>query len=242
VNASILGAVIYSNGSVYTEPFSFGVSLSQLIYIDESGDLGWSFDYPYGQRGSSRFLTIAAMILPDSLDHLPERKVRQLYTHGKWDTKREKKWVDLSPDMRLTFAKNAVSLINAKPDISYKAIVVDKRNVNGNFRRDSNKLYNYMLRLLLLDEIAKYPQVTLIPDPRSIKVQDGKSLHHYLEMLLYEKQALTNLETIALDSKASLNLQFVDMLAGVLGTHFEFGKSEPWNLLSSRVEVKRLFF
>lgn len=216
--------------------------MSVLIYVDESGDLGWSFDRPYGHGGSSRFLTIAAMILPGTLDQLPKRKVRQLYEHGKWDTKREKKWVEMPICSRIIFAKSAVSLQLVNENIIYKAIVVNKQNVNANFRRDSNKLYNYMLRLLLLDEMAKHPHVTLIPDPRSIKVEFGKSLHHYLEMMLYEKQAATKLESIIQDSKACLNLQFVDMLAGVVGTHYEFKKSEPWNILAPHIEVKPLFF
>lgn len=219
-----------------------GANLSALIYVDESGDLGWSFDLPYGQGGSSRFLTIAALILPDSLEHLPQRKIRHLYNQGKWDTKREKKWVEMSAGSPITFAKSAALLQHVNNQIVYKAIVVAKQNVNENFRRDSNKLYNYMLRLLLLDEMAKYSQVTLIPDPRSIRVKNGKSLHHYLEMMLYEKQAMTKLESIVQDSKACLNLQFADMLAGVIGTHYEFNKSEPWQLLAPYVEVKRLFF
>lgn len=216
--------------------------MSALIYVDESGDLGWSFDLPYGQGGSSRFLAIAAMILPDLLDHLPQRKVRHLYSHGKWDTKREKKWVEMSANSRLTFAKSAVSLQQVNTQIEYKAIVVNKQNVNENFRSDSNKLYNYMLRLLLLNEMAKHSHVTLIPDPRSIKVENGKSLHHYLEMMLYEKQAITKLESIIQDSKACLNLQFVDMLAGVVGTHYEFNRSEPWDILAPHIEIRRLFF
>lgn len=216
--------------------------MSTLIYVDESGDLGWSLDQPYGNGGSSRFLTIAAMILPDQIDHLPRRKIRQLYAQGKWDTKREKKWVEMSTNSRLTFARNAASLRQAHTQISYKAIVVNKRNVDEKLRRDSNKLYNYMIRLLLLDEMANHSHVTLIPDPRSIKVENGKSLHHYLEMLLYEKQAVTHLETVVQDSKACLNLQFTDMLAGVIGTHYEFHKSEAWGFLAPHVEIKQLFF
>lgn len=34
------------------------------VYFDESGDLGWSFDKPYGAGGSSRYLTIAFLIIP----------------------------------------------------------------------------------------------------------------------------------------------------------------------------------
>lgn len=213
-----------------------------LIYVDESGDLGWSFDFPYGRKGSSRYLTIAAMILPENLSHLPERKVKQLYKQGKWDIKREKKWVDMPDVSRTTFAKNAVKLQQQGNGISYKAIVVKKQNVSENFRRDSNKLYNYMLKLLLLDEMKKHSHVTLIPDPRSIKVENGNSLHHYLEMMLYEDEALTKLETVGHDSKNCLNLQFVDMLAGTVGAHFEFEKSECWKLLSPHIQVKKLFF
>lgn len=213
-----------------------------LIYVDESGDLGWSFDRPYGEGGSSRYLAIAAMLLPEELDHHPQRKIKDLYRYGKWDVKREKKWVEMPADARLTFARNAVKLREKHADITYKAIVVNKPNVNGNFRRDSNKLYNYMLRLLLLDDMAKQERVTLIPDPRSIKVQNGNSLHHYLEMLLYEREAPTVLETINWDSRQCLNLQFVDMLAGVVGTNHEFRKSQPWELLANHVQIKRLFF
>jgi hypothetical protein len=215
--------------------------VATLIYVDESGDLGWSLDKPYGHGGSSRFLTIAAVIVPESLDHMPQRKVRQLYKHGKWDTKREKKWVEMPSASRTNFANNAKNLVETHP-ILYKAIVAKKANVNESFRRDSNKLYNYMLRLLLLELMAQYEEVTLIPDPRSIKVENGKSLHHYLEMLLYEIEAPTKLTTSVRDSKNCLNLQFVDMLAGVIGTHYESNNSSFWNILSSRIEIRRLFF
>jgi hypothetical protein len=220
--------------------FHFEVSLQ--IYVDESGDLGWSFDKPYGQGGSSRFLTIAALIVPDDLDHLPKRKIKDLYTYAKWDPKREKKWVEMPAEARATFATNAVKLHEKHPSICYRAIVVNKQNVNASFRRDSNKLYNYMIRLLLLDELAKHPHVTLIPDPRSIKVQYGRSLHHYLDALLYEMQAPTTLETVERDSSDCRALQFTDMLAGVVGTHYEFGKSEPYRALARYFPTKNLFF
>jgi hypothetical protein len=213
-----------------------------LIYVDESGDLGWSFDHPYGNRGSSRYLTIAAVLVPDDLDHLPTRKVKQLYKEGKWNFSQEKKWVDMPDVSRETFAKNALSLRQKNAGISYKAIVVDKQNVQQNFRLDSNKLYNYMLKLLLLDEMKKHRHVTLIPDPRSVKVDSGNCLHHYLEMMLFEEGAATVLESVNRDSKACLNLQFADMLAGVIGTHFEFKRSVPWRLLEPHVQIKRLFF
>ncbi|UGQ44950.1 DUF3800 domain-containing protein [Massilia endophytica] len=222
-------------------PFFF-LGLLVLIYVDESGDLGWSFDQPYGKRGSSRYLTIAAMLIPDALDHLPARKVKHLYHAGRWDKTREKKWVDMPEASRETYAKSAVDLCAKHKEVAYRAIVVNKQRVAPNLRADSNKLYNYMLKLLLLDEMRRYRHVTLVPDPRSIKVENGNCLHSYLEMALYEIEADTTVEILNRDSKSCLNLQFVDMLAGVVGTHYEFKKSNHWETLKPFVRVKELFF
>jgi len=225
------------------EPFFLGELVTTLIFVDESGDLGWSFDKTYGHGGSSRFLTIAAMILPDQYEHIPKRKIRHFYDRWKWDTKREKKWTEMHKKARSTFSKEALNLAkHANLEINYKAIVVKKENVNRSYKSDNNKLYNYMLKILLLEEMTSHKSVSLIPDSRPLKINDELSLHHYLEMMLYEKEADTKLETISQNSKSNLCLQFVDMLAGVIQVHFENGESIYFNELSSNIEIKRLFF
>lgn len=216
--------------------------MSLIVYIDESGDLGWSFDKPYGQGGSSRYLTIAALFLPSEKDHLPARKIKHLYTSWHWDKKREKKWVEMTAAARETFAKSASKLALQHDNIEYRAIVVSKEMVNPSLRADSNKLYNYMLKLLLLEKMKHHKEVTLIPDPRSVKVENGKMLDHYLAMALYEEGSDTKLEVIAVDSRHSLQLQFADMLAGVVQSHHELGNSECWQILSHQIHMTRLFF
>lgn len=215
--------------------------LSLLIYVDESGDLGWTFDRPYGQGGSSRYLTIAALLLPAEKDHLPQRIVRHLYEAGHWDKTREKKWVEMPCSSRETFAKAAGKFSLKHAGVEYRAIVVCKNRVKPELRSDSNKLYNWMLKLLLLDKIAQHSHVTLIPDPRTVKVANGRMLDHYMEMMLYERSATTQLEVTPLDSKRCLNLQFVDMLAGVVQSHFELNNSSYWNELQHHIYLERLF-
>jgi len=56
------------------------------IYTDESGDLGWQFEPPYGQRGSSRYLTIFAACVPDEKCHHLERLVRNMYKASRWES------------------------------------------------------------------------------------------------------------------------------------------------------------
>lgn len=144
---------------------------------------------------------------------------------------------------RLDFAERAAKLKQKQPAIEYRSITVYKPNVGAHIRRDSNKLYNFMLKLLILDAMAGFDDVTLIPDERSIKVKSGNSLHDYLQTLLwFEAEAQTTLRTIQSSSHQTLNLQFADMLAGAMQTHFERDKHDPFNLLSPVTRVKRLFF
>jgi uncharacterized protein DUF3800 len=64
--------------------------MSSIIYLDESGDLGWNFTAPYRYGGSSRYLTIAALCVPSGKKHIPKRAIRELYDKFKWPTSVEK--------------------------------------------------------------------------------------------------------------------------------------------------------
>lgn len=212
------------------------------IYLDESGDTGWRFDRPYTKGGSSCFLVIAACLVPPEKDHKPERLLRHIYQNRNWNSGNEKKWARMSPEARSAFAKAAAKLASTDEDVEFHAIVADKRNVQAHIRQDANKLYNYMVKLLLLEAMSLHDYVNLVPDPRSIKVASGNSLHDYLQTELWlGLGAATRLETTPRDSRYCLNLQFADMLAGVVQSHFEFGEDRHWEHLREHVRTKRLF-
>lgn len=215
-----------------------------IIYLDESGDLGWKFTAPYRKGGSSRFLTIASLVVSADKKHLPKRIVRKMYKKFKWPTSTEKKWSEMNNKERVFFAEQAQRLISSHlSDVKYLSITVKKENVQEHIRSDSNKLYNYMIGLSLVNEMSKHKNVTFMPDPRSIKVESGNSLHDYLQtQLWFEKQVPTILNTIPCDSSASLNIQFSDMISGIIQGHFEDGNSELWNILKDHIDFKTLFF
>lgn len=216
---------------------------SSIIYLDESGDLGWTFTAPYRAGGSSRFLTISALCVPNEKKHIPKRLVKGLYKKFNWSPQNEKKWVDMSDAPRKEFAENANRMCQAHKDISLHAIVVKKENVLAHIRKDANKLYNYMIKLALLDFMAQFDVVTLIPDPRSIKVESGNSLHDYLQTeLWFTKKASTNLLTTPMDSRNCLGLQFSDMLAGVVQTRHEDNLAANFQLVSKNITLSRLYF
>jgi hypothetical protein len=118
---------------------------------------------------------------------------------------------------REAFAHEAAILRQKhKADLRYISITVRKENVQEHIRLDSNKLYNYMIGLSLLNEMHRHREVVFIPDPRSVKVASGNSLHDYLQtQLWFEKQTNTLLETIPADSSSNYNIQFADMLSGL---------------------------
>lgn len=214
------------------------------IYLDESGDLGWTLDKPYRRGGSSQYITIASLVVTPEKKHLPKRLLKKLYKKFNWDPKVEKKWSEMTKVEREFFAVKAKDLINEHPnDIRYISITVRKRNVKSHIRKDSNKLYNYMIGLLLLNEMSKYDVVNFIPDPRSVKVESGNSLHDYLQTTLwFQEKATTEIITRPIDSSACVNLQFSDMISGIVQGHFEDSNSEPWRVLSPFISYKTLFF
>lgn len=218
-------------------------SNSIIVYMDESGDLGWTFNAPYRKGGSSRHLTITAVCVPIEKKHIPKRVVKDLYKKFKWDPATERKWSDMDAAERTAFAHAVRTMCDKYPDIVLHAIVVKKQNVLAHIRMDPNKLYNYMIRLALLKKMAKHDVVTMVPDPRSIKVSSGNSLHDYLQTeLWFEEKTTTNLITHPADSAKSLGVQFADMLAGLVQSRFEDNAMRDYQIASSVIQTARLFF
>lgn len=216
----------------------------RTIYLDESGDLGWKFDKPYRAGGSSRYMTIASLVVSPEKKHLPKRSIKKLYEKFGWPVEEERKWSSMTEAERLRFAEAARTLLKDHPgDVRYMSITVRKENVMDHIRSDKNKLYNYMISLSLLNEMSKHDDVVFVPDPRSVKVESGNSLHDYLQtQLWFEKKSKTILRTQPCDSAACTNIQFADMLSGLVQTHFEDGNSAPWSVLREHLSYRTLFF
>ncbi len=157
------------------------------VFMDESGDLGFTFDKPFRAGGSSRYLTITFLLIPNDLLHLPKRIVRKIYSKRKRSTSNELKGADLSESECIDFANKVVKLLKQNPQIKIFAITVYKRNVAKHIRKDPNKLYNYMVGLALLNRVKKQKEIMFTPDARSIKVQSGNSLVEYLQTEIWFK-------------------------------------------------------
>ena len=217
--------------------------MSAIIYIDESGDLGWNLNAPVGNGGSSRHLTISALCIPSAKKHIPKRFIKDLYNRFSWKHNVEKKWSEMNQIERQGFAQAIPALCTAHTDIHLRSITVRKANVEAHIRNDPNKLYNYMIRLCLLECMAAEDKVTLVPDPRSVKVKSGNSLHDYLQTeLWFTKKVKTILITNPQDSQFCMGIQFADMLAGLVQQQWETGFVENIRCCAGYLKMKSLFF
>lgn len=213
------------------------------LYLDESGDLGWKFDKPYRAGGSSRHLTIAGVFLDPSKKHFARRLIVDLQKKVGAPSGEEVKWALLEPEDRKWVAERIVKCKNDLGELlTIHAMTVKKVNVAEHIRQDSNKLYNYMVNLLLTKEMSRHAEVTFIPDQRTIKVKSGNSMHDYIQTeLWFTMNAVTKLSTKPQDSKTVYGLQLADLVAGIVQSHKEDGKSEPFNILSPVIAHKTLF-
>lgn len=213
------------------------------LYLDESGDLGWILDKPFMNGGSSRYLTIASLIIPKTLSHLPKRIVKKIYRSRKQPTSIELKGKDLSIDEKKNFINRLITLLAQQSSIQISVITVKKKNVKDHIRSDPNKLYNYMVNFAVLEKIQTYPVVNFIPDPRSIKIASGNSLTDYLQTKLwFEMNSSTHLIDSPMESKFNLNLQFIDFICHIVWKRYEYNQSRFYNRIRKRISEKHLFF
>lgn len=213
------------------------------IYLDESGDLGWSFTSPFRNGGSSRYLTIAFIICPPDKKHFPKRLVKSIYTKFGADPKKELKGSSLDVSQKKIVAQEVVKLHEKHPDIEICSITVKKENVKQHIREDSNKLYNYMIRRALLDKIQMHDLASLIRDNRGVKIKSGNSLIDYLQIYLYfEIGTQTKIKDIPSDSKQVKNLILADWINNLIWAKYEDENSDAYNILDPILREGNLYF
>lgn len=126
------------------------------VYLDESGDLGWKFQFPYRNGGSSRFLTIGYLISPITHCNIPKRLVKDFYRHFHFDPKKEIKASDLKSHHKAFICAETVKMLSKHPEFILGSVTVRKEGVDAAFRKDGNTLYNYMMGVSLLDYIDSH--------------------------------------------------------------------------------------
>ena len=217
--------------------------MSHTVYLDESGDLGFKFSKPYMHGGSSRYLTIAFFVVPNSKDKYLKRLVRKIYKKYNFQPGTEVKASDLNISHKNVIASEIKSLIKTHSDITVCSITVNKQGVYEHIKKEPNLLYNYMMKLSILDKVNHLSKFTLLRDNRSVKVSSGNSLAEYLQTTLwFEHGSETALIDKPSDSKQFLNLILTDWLNNIVWNYYEHKNESPFKILSPMLKNQTLYF
>lgn len=216
--------------------------MTTTIFMDEAGDTGWSLIAPYGNKGSSRFLILAAITLPSDKNHLVERIMRGIYRGRKGRSfKKELKSTELNQSEKKQIATKLLTLTEKHPDITLHGIVAEKANVNNALRAKSESLYTHMAEQMLHVELAKHAVVEFYPDARTVKFKDRHALPNYLETRLAISGHVPTIKTIPSESGAFLEIQCADVICAILFAHFERQDSTCLDILQPAIHITKLY-
>lgn len=211
------------------------------IFLDESGCLGWTLDKPYGKGGSSRFLVLAAVSVPNGKDKYVERIIQSLYKKRKRSHNNELKSTDLNGTDRGRVAADIATLTTKHPEITFHAVVAEKVNVNHALSAKTEALYNHMAEQMLGSVMAKFAHVEFYPDARTVKPKDKHALHNYLETRLALAGHSPIVTTTPSESGRFFQIQCADILASIVWAKYEYNDSLFDQKLADSVHLTKIF-
>lgn len=211
-----------------------------LVFLDESGDLGWKFHLPYGNGGSSRYLTLGCVLCPANKKKYIDRAIRRFHKTVEAKSPKEVKWGFLDQDERIKAALKLKLLIDTHPEIELLAISLNKESIPLPARKSPHQVYMDMIRRLLLKKMKDYDDVSLVHDQSCL---ESREIQRDLQLKLWvNKNAETILTTTSSESHLQSSIQAADLLAGLVQGRLEHKQKAPWDALASYIQYRYVSF
>lgn len=213
------------------------------VYFDESGDLGWILDQPYRQGGSSRYFTIAYIIIaPENNKHI-NRFLRKF--NRERGSNKEFKGADFAKARAKNTAVKIINMLDLHNDIIIGSITVKKTATPIRLIGTGNDdvLYNHMVQIGICSKINGFTKINIIPDKRSVPAgsQNGCSDLIKNELWLVQRSTV-EIEYSPEESHNNDRLMFIDWIANFVWRHYEDGDSGAYNVLGRKLQETKLFF
>jgi|SRR3990172_948543 len=203
-----------------------------ILFLDESGDLGFS-------PGGTTYFIIGFLAVNEEIKF--RRVIRNIKKRNGLSGKVELKAYHSGDDLRFEVL-NAI----AASDIEIHTVSVFKPRVYDHLQTDTNILYNYAAKWLLVPflEERQLSDVRIIVDLRITRLSSAMRFDDYIKAELWGERGIhTKLEVHHLDSMRSLGLQAVDFVTYALLRGRERSDWRFWNIIRPKaVRTKRLFF
>lgn len=219
-------------------------------YVDESGDRGWQYrplDTPPGERvGSSRHFSMTAVVMPDGYQtraleawHAIKVALNRQPTEGL-------QWKNVKHHGQRRYIAETVAGLES---LTVFTVVICKWHLRpGHGLTDSNRLYNWMLRLLVerLSWFGEHRDALIAMNFDQVKGLDVEKLKGYLRLL---RERNTSIQWSHLKWPPKINtpknqraLQVADSMSGVCFAAFErddYGYTEQAYLKAIRPRLWR---
>jgi len=208
------------------------------IYIDESGDLGFT-------ERSSPYFVIAALIVHDPLD------IRRCFAKVRRN-KLKKKYKEL-PEFKfnnsgLEIKKRILACI-ASADVDIAYCVLRKEQVYTHLRSNHQIVYNYLTGSLISHIIQRFhdgSRVEITVD-KSLNGIQREAFDQYLVYKTFEKNQANDLATIPIeiehtDSKNEPCIQAADFIAGALHYYYRTDDDMFSGIINKKVTLAFDYF
>lgn len=213
------------------------------VYFDESGDLGWTLDQPYRKGGSSRYFTIAYIILPADKNKYINRFLRKF--NKSRNSSKEVKGAKFSNGRAKVMAKDIMKLLDIHSDILIGSITAKKSGVPAQIVNSGNDdvLYNHMVQQAICSKLPAFSKVNIIPDKRSVPTGSQNScsdlIKHDLWMI---RGASVEIAYRPEESHHNERLMFIDWIANFVWRYHEDGHAHAYSILGRKLIEDTLFF
>jgi len=195
----------------------------KYIFIDESGDLG---------RYGSRYFTVAAIVFND--DKIPKRIIS--HTRKRILNKKQKLISELKANKSNNRIREYVLKQIAKSDCSIFTTAVDKSKIFPKLYQVKEKLYNFVLGILVKNFNQDSNKLVMIIDKRSKNKLIREDLKGYIIRKFGNKNG--NIELYQNDSYTSYGLQTADFVAWAIGRKFNTEDARYYNIISRKIVNK----
>jgi hypothetical protein len=203
-----------------------------ILFLDESGDLG------FGQ-GSTTYFIMGFLAVTD--EEAFRRKIRRIKRRAGLSGEVELKAYHSDDALRRRVLRAA-----AASDVEIHTVSVYKPHVYDHLRIDTNVLYDYAAKWLLVPflEEQRFESIRIVVDLRITRQSRGMRFDDYIKAELWGERGIpTRLDFQHQDSAHSLGLQAVDFVTHALFRGRERNDWQLWNIVRGKAKrTKRLFF
>mgnify|MGYP001002854304 FL=1 len=231
-----------------------------LAYLDESGDLGWKFDLPFGEGGSSRYFVIGIAIGINNSFRRFSKVQDQLHKLQGWTSAHEKKWKTISSGARKAFCQLAAKELACNPETLVFVAVCHKENapdfmrqldvrrlhpdlpehelqkLDAKYRGRSHLVYSMLVAETLSDFLPPLDVLTYCPDDLNESI---RTLEHILSYRLqFQDERQIELRRVDVSAPMHGGLAFADMVAGAILEAYERGDRTYLDIIEPYVRIK----